>query len=74
MELRAVAPEAWMRFLLAMATYRSEQADKMIGVSLEMLPRAQGMALAVDELNKLFVDAPKLHEKMQNSRIGKRHG
>lgn len=71
--LRANNPDLWQRMLAALDAYRLETATKMVDCAPEMLPRAQGMALAAKELMETLVRAPELHNKMQELR-GRRHG
>jgi hypothetical protein len=71
MALRGAAGDEWVMFLEAMNDRAAEQTTKMVDCGLDMLPRAQGMAIAVRELAALFNNAPQLHQKMQEK---KRHG
>jgi hypothetical protein len=71
--LRAGAPDQWQRMLQALDAYRMETATKMVDCVPEMLPRAQGMALAAKELVDTLMRAPELHNKMQELRT-RRHG
>jgi hypothetical protein len=71
MALRGAAGDEWVMFLEAMDNRAAEQTAKMADCTLDMLPRAQGMAVAVRELAKLFHEAPQLHQKAQER---KRHG
>jgi len=63
-------------FLEVMNDHVAEQTTKMIDCSPEMLPKAQGMAVAVRDLVTLFINAPQLHQKMQEKKMQekKRHG
>lgn len=63
MELRAVAPEQWREFCLAVNAYAAAQTVEMVRVPPDVLLRAQGMALGVHELASLFNEAPKLKEQ-----------
>ena len=71
LSLRGAAPDEWTALLEVLNDHVAEQATKMVDCPLEMLPRAQGMAIAVRELVALFTNAPQLHQKMQEK---KRHG
>lgn len=66
--LRGAATDEWATLLDAMNDYVAEQTTKMVDCPLEMLPRAQGMAIAVRELTALFANAPQLHQKMQEKK------
>jgi hypothetical protein len=71
MALRGAAPDEWTMMLEAVKDYSWDQLAKMADCPPDMLPRAQGMAIAMRELTHLFTDAPQLHQKMQEK---KRHG
>jgi hypothetical protein len=71
MALRGAASDEWVMFLEAMSNRAAEQTAKMADCTLDMLPRAQGMAIAIRELTALFHEAPQLHQKAQEK---KRHG
>jgi hypothetical protein len=73
MELRGAAPDVWDAFVRAIQEYANEAATTMVIVPLEMLPRAQGMAMEAQAIAKLLADAPTLHDKIQAARLGKRH-
>lgn len=69
MSLRMQAPEAWDDMVTEMQRYHVQVAAQMVSAPIELLQRAQGMALATHELAAVFRDAPKLAEQM-----GQRHG
>ena len=71
LSLRGAATDEWTAFLEAMSEYTADQTAKMVDCPPEMLPRAQGMAIAVRELATLFATAPQLHQRMQEKR---KHG
>lgn len=73
MGLRGAAPDVWNAFVQAMQEYADEATKAMMTAPIEMLPRAQGMALEARDIAKLLADAPQLHDKMQAARLGKRH-
>jgi hypothetical protein len=64
MELRAVAPAMWVGFVGAMREYAEESQADMMRCAPEMLPRAQGMAIAAMEIAKVLGDAPAIYDKM----------
>jgi len=70
MELRAIAPDTWARFVTAVHDHSLEQTSRMVACAPEMLLRAQGMAIAADEIATALIEAPKLHAKMQEKRHG----
>lgn len=65
MELRAVAPAMWVGFVGAMREYAEASQADMMRCAPEMLPRAQGMAMAANEIAKVLGDAPSLYDKLQ---------
>jgi hypothetical protein len=71
MALRGAASDDWLVFLAAMREYDNAQTAEMLKCDPAVLVRAQGMAIAVRELTSLFLNAPQLHQKMQEK---KRHG
>jgi len=64
LELRAMAPEAWENFVMAMREYAAAQTSEMVRCNIDMLQRAQGMALAATDISTVLQNAPKLKEKM----------
>jgi hypothetical protein len=64
MQLRAVAGDEWNEFVVAMREYAAMQMTEMLQCQPELLPRAHGMALAVNEISTALVNAPKLYERM----------
>lgn len=73
MELRASAPDVWNAFVQAMQEYSGAVTAHMLTSPVEALPRAQGMALQASETAHLLADAPKIFEKMQAAKMGKRN-
>jgi hypothetical protein len=71
LSLRGAATDEWTALLEALNDYAADQTAKMVDCPPDMLPRAQGMAIAVRDLVALFTNAPQLHQKMQEK---KRHG
>jgi len=68
MSLRAISPELWDQFLHAMRQHSAETTQAMARCDPAMLLRAQGMAIAMQELVQTLQEAPTLHEH-----IGKTH-
>jgi hypothetical protein len=64
MALRAESGEGWNQFVLAMREYAAASTADMLRAPAEMLLKAQGMALASNELAATFNEAPRLYEKM----------
>lgn len=62
--LRAQAPESWEEFVLAMREYAAATTTEILRCPPEMLLRAQGMALAANEIATILQNAPKLKDKM----------
>jgi hypothetical protein len=73
MELRAAAPDAWQRFTDAVQMYAAEIGTNLVSAPVESLPRAQGMALQARDIAVMLATAPKIYEKMQAARTGKRN-
>lgn len=74
MLLRGEASDAWTQFLEAMRAYELEQTARIVDCAPDVLFKGQGMALAVRELTSIFTNAPELHRKMQDAKIGKTYG
>jgi hypothetical protein len=70
MALRSVAPDMWGELVDAAREYSSQVNADMVRADPTMLLRAQGMAIAVNELATIFHQAPALYEKLMKS--GKR--
>lgn len=67
MRLRASGTDSWDEFVLAMREYAAASTTEMLRAPPEALAKAQGMALAVNEIATTLMNAPKLHEKMRNN-------
>lgn len=63
MLLRAVAPDLWEQFVLAMREYAAATTSEMVRCPPEMLPRAQGMAITANDLAVTLVSAHKLKDR-----------
>lgn len=63
MQLRGVAPAEWDVFLQAMREYSAAMIAEMVRSDPALLLRAQGMALAANEIASVLKDAPSLHDK-----------
>ena len=66
--LRAQAPETWQRFLAGMRLYSAGITNEMVRADANLLMRAQGMAMGLQEINNILNAAPNLYETM-NGRI-----
>ena len=55
-------------FVMAMREYATLSAEEMIRCAPELLMRAQGMAIASNEISHAVQYAPQLHEKNQEAR------
>lgn len=64
MSIRMQAPEAWDELVNEMRLYATQMSVQMVGAPIELLQRAQGMAIATHELAGVFRDVPKLAEQM----------
>jgi len=68
--LRGASPALWERFLIGMRAYAAAQAAEMVKCEPAMLMRAQGMALAAQEISTLLSGA---HEQLEKLKA-KAHG
>ena len=66
LELRGEAPQAWENFVLAVREYAAATTTEMVRCPPELLMRAQGMAIAANEISATLQTAPKLKERMLN--------
>lgn len=64
MSLRMQAPESWDQFVLELQRYSTAMATQMVGAPVDLLQRAQGMAIATAELAGVMRDIPSLYERM----------
>lgn len=62
-QVRAEAPMAWGLFLKAVRSYANEIVSEMVRCDQDKLVRAQGMAIALNEIAKILEDAPEIHQK-----------
>jgi hypothetical protein len=67
MRLRGEAPAAWETLLEALKLYQSQVISEMVRCQPDMLPRAQGMSIAVVDLLNTLRDAPKIYEKIRKT-------
>ena len=65
MALRAEAPRGWEEFVTALQEQAAMSTSDMLRCQPEMLVRAQGMAIASNEIANALVDAPNRYDKMQ---------
>lgn len=68
MSLRAAAPQEWDEFVMCVRQLAAAQVGEMLRVPPEVLPKAQGMAQAMNEFSQALVDAPKLFDRIQTNR------
>lgn len=71
MAIRAVSPEDWNNFVVAMREFSTATTADILRSPPELLQKAQGMAVAVSELASVFETAPELWEKIRER---KQHG
>ena len=71
MVLRAGSPEGWQNFVLAIREYAATLAMDVLKHPPETLLKAQGMALAANEIATILNTAPQLYEKIRER---KQHG
>lgn len=67
MRLRAESNEAWQEFVMAMREYAAASTAEMLRAPPEALQRAQGIALAANDIATTLMNAPKLHEKARSN-------
>lgn len=65
MSLRAMSPELWEQFVFAIREASAQTTSDMARCPPELLLRAQGMAIMMQELVQVLVEAPKLHETLR---------
>lgn len=65
MALRAEAPRGWEEFVTALQEQAAMSTSDMLRCQPEMLTRAQGMAIASNEIANALVDAPNRYDKLQ---------
>lgn len=68
MSLRQAHHPGYTELVNAMMEHAAEQTAKMLQAPPDMLMKAQGMAIATNEMAKLFAEAPKYFEKAQQFR------
>ena len=62
MALRGAALSEWESFCAAMREYTALQVTEMLKSPPEMLLKAQGMAIGMNEISKIVNEAPTLYE------------
>jgi hypothetical protein len=70
MRLRGEAPAGWETFLEALRMHQSQVVAEMVRCQPDMLPRAQGMAIAIVELVNTLREAPQKYEKFRKAQHG----
>ena len=73
LRVRGEAPAAWDEFLRAVQIYQAAQTAEMLRADPSLLMRAQGMALALNELFNTLRDAPKIKDRALNAMRTKQH-
>lgn len=68
MLLRAAAPESWDQFVMSIREYAAATTSEMLRCDPSQLMRAQGMALAANDLSQILQNAPKLKDKIIHER------
>jgi hypothetical protein len=61
--LRGSAPEVWEQFTREIREYAAAQTAEMVRCPPENLPRAQGMAIAANEIATLLQNAHKTRDQ-----------
>lgn len=71
MRLRGFNAELWDDFVRAMGECAANAAAEVLRHPPETILRAQGAAIAVNEIYKSLRDAPQLYEKLREARHGR---
>ena len=71
MQLRGIEPAMWEEFVLAVREYAAALTMDMLKHDHTTLLRAQGMALAANEIATTLQQAPQLYEKLKERRHGR---
>jgi hypothetical protein len=71
MALRAEAPQGWDEFVMSMREHAATQTAEFLRCAPEMLTRAQGMAIAANEIATSLANAPALYDKLQGQKDGR---
>ena len=69
MDLRGASPDLWQRFIVAVAEYSVGMQGEMVRAAPELLMRAQGMALAANEIAGILANAPKLQDEFMAAQM-----
>jgi hypothetical protein len=64
MALRGSAPHEWESFVTALREYAAQQIAEMLRAPPDMLLKAQGMALGMQEISQMMNEAPALYDKL----------
>lgn len=67
MRIRGESHEAWAEFVLAMREYAAASTAEMLRAPPEALAKAQGMALAANDISTTLMNAPKIYEKARTN-------
>lgn len=67
MLLRAMAPGEWDRFVQAVRGYAAEANVEMLRSEPALLLRAQGVAVALNELSSVLATAPQAMDRMRTN-------
>jgi hypothetical protein len=65
MTIRQVSPEAWEVLAKALREYAAQASVEMIRCAPEFLLKAQGMAVAAQEISTAFVMAPQNYDRQR---------
>jgi hypothetical protein len=71
MALRAEAPQGWEEFVTAMREHAAAQTAEFVRCAPDMLARAQGMAIAANEIAVSLANAPAIYDKLQGQKDGR---
>ena len=69
--LRSHAPEAWEGFVMALREFAAASTAEMLRATPDVLLKAQGIALAANDIATTCREAPTLAEKAQRPQHGR---
>ena len=70
--LRDQQPQSWDQFMMALREYSAAMNIELVRSPAETLARAQGMALAIQDLMGTLLTAPERFDKMRSAAQGRR--
>lgn len=65
MQVRQAMPDVWQNMVMALRETAALAAADMVKCPPDSLARAQGMAIAAQEISTAFMQAPQLYERLR---------